>query len=73
VLLELLTKALVTPMPRKAEGQSPTNAPLVPKDKFDALLKRLTDADPAKRQDIKTKGKAGKIIPPSEPKPQSKR
>jgi hypothetical protein len=46
---------------------------LIHKGKFDALLKRLTDANPAKRQDIKTKGKAGKIIPPLDPKPQSGR
>jgi hypothetical protein len=43
----------------------------VEKRQFDALLKRLTSANPAKRQDIKTKGKAGKIIPA--PKPQSER
>jgi hypothetical protein len=45
----------------------------VEKEQFDALLKRLTKADPAKRQDIKTAGtKPGKIIPPA-PKPQSSR
>jgi hypothetical protein len=45
----------------------------VEKEQFDALLKRLTKADPAKRQDIKTDAvKPGKIIPPP-PKPQSKR
>ena len=45
----------------------------VDKKQFDALLKRLTKADPAKRQDIKTdKVKPGKIIPPA-PKPQSER
>jgi hypothetical protein len=38
-----------------------------------ALLRRLTKADPAKRQDIKTdETKPGKIIPPA-PKPQSER
>ncbi|HTF66484.1 MAG TPA: hypothetical protein VK638_27750 [Edaphobacter sp.] len=43
----------------------------VEKDKFDALLNRLTHADPAKRQNIKTdEVKPGKIIPPV-PKPQS--
>jgi hypothetical protein len=46
----------------------------VEKKQFDALLKRLTDADPTKRRDIKTEGKAGKIIPPQpQPKPQSER
>jgi hypothetical protein len=45
----------------------------VDKRQFDALLKRLTKADPAKRQDIKTdEVKPGKIIPPA-PKPQSER
>jgi hypothetical protein len=45
----------------------------VEKEQFDALLKRLTKADPAKRQDIKTdEVKPGKIIPPA-PKPQSER
>jgi hypothetical protein len=43
----------------------------VEKEKFDALLKRLTRADPAKRRDIKTdEVKPGKIIPPS-PKPKA--
>jgi hypothetical protein len=45
----------------------------VEKKKFDTLLKRLTNANPAKRQDIKTQGKTGKIIPPLNPKPQSGR
>ena len=45
----------------------------VEKEQFDALLKRLTKADPAKRQDIKTdEKKPSKIIPPA-PKPQSGR
>jgi hypothetical protein len=45
----------------------------VEKRQFDELLKRLTKADPAKRQDIKTdEVKPGKIIPPA-PKPQSER
>jgi hypothetical protein len=45
----------------------------VDKGQFDDLLKRLTKADPAKRQDIKTdEVKPGKIIPPA-PKPQSER
>jgi hypothetical protein len=45
----------------------------VEKQQFDALLKRLTKADPAKRRDIKTDDvKPGKIIPPA-PKPQSER
>lgn len=45
----------------------------VNKEEFDSLLKRLTKADPAKRQDIKTdEVKPGKIIPPA-PKPQSER
>jgi hypothetical protein len=45
----------------------------VDKDQFDTLLKRLTNADPAKRQDIKKdEVKPGKIIPPT-PKPQSER
>ena len=45
----------------------------VEKEQFDALLRRLTKADPAKRQDIKTdETKPGKIIPPA-PKPQSER
>jgi hypothetical protein len=45
----------------------------VSKEQFDALLNRLTNADPAKRQDIKTDEiKPGKIIPPA-PKPQSER
>ena len=43
----------------------------VEKQQFDALLKRLTDANPAEWQDIKTQGKTGKIIPA--PKPQSER
>jgi hypothetical protein len=47
--------------------------PPVPKDQFDALLRRLANADPAKRQDIKTEAvKPGKIIPPV-PKSQSER
>jgi hypothetical protein len=38
----------------------------VNKEQFDNLLKRLTKADPAKRQDIKTdETKPGKIIPPT--------
>jgi hypothetical protein len=42
----------------------------VEKEEFDALLNRLTKADPAKRQDIKTADvKPGKIIPPA-PRPQ---
>lgn len=45
----------------------------VQKKQFDALLRRLTNADPAKRQDIKTENKKpGKIIPPA-PKPQPER
>jgi hypothetical protein len=45
----------------------------VDKNQFDDLLKRLTKADPAKRQDIKTDEiKPGRIIPPA-PKPQSER
>ena len=44
----------------------------VEKEKFDALLERLTKAAPTKRQDVKTEGKPGKIIPPA-PKPQSER
>lgn len=40
----------------------------VEKEQFDALLRRLTKTDPTKRQDIKTQGKAGKIIPPIPPK-----
>jgi hypothetical protein len=45
----------------------------VEKEQFDRLLKRLTKANPAKRQDIKTNEvKPGKIIPPA-PKPQSER
>jgi hypothetical protein len=42
---------------------------IVEKSQFDALLRRLTQSDPAKRQDIKTDAaKPGKIIPPT-PKP----
>jgi hypothetical protein len=45
----------------------------VDKNQFDALLKRLTKSDPAKRRDIKTdEVKPGKIIPPA-PKPQAER
>ena len=55
-----------------AKARYPSNVK-VEKDQFDALLKRLTKADPAKRQDIKTdEVKPGKIIPPT-PKPQSDR
>jgi hypothetical protein len=44
----------------------------VEKKQFDALLKRLTDANPANRQDIKKdEVKPGKIIPPA-PKPSHK-
>jgi hypothetical protein len=35
----------------------------VDKDQFDALLQRLTNADPAKRQDLKTEDKKPKRQP----------
>lgn len=41
----------------------------VDKAKFDAVLQQLINAAPLKSKDIKTEGKAGRIIPPMDPKP----